>query len=250
MTAVSQDWNENRDLQSFQCQTTAILNESIERVQREKTEVSTEIDAFEQFAERLDRIEPAPIQCEPIGLDLANSEQKPIRRVQEAYRETVLSTPHFQREYDEPFLVNLRAEVGRGLASALHPEHPASLTPVLKQTLANAVGQRITTRRTLLETLQRELTSLRCSRDDLSEFFDSLGSVQQPQEISHEQFSQLEAIATSRQNLIHQAVSRRGSDDQHYLHEYLYAGKLWDFPVLFAIGKLRAASKGSRSQSC
>jgi hypothetical protein len=242
MTAVSHDWNENRDLQSVQCQTAAILNQSIERVQREKTELSAEIDAFEQFAERLDRIEPAPIQCEPMGLDLANSEQKPIRRVQEAYRETILSTPHFQREYDESFLVNLRAELGRGLASALHPEHPAPLTPVLKQTLANAVDQCITTRRTLLETLQRELTSLRCSRDDLSEFFDSLDSVQQPQEIGRKQFSQLEAIAASRQKVIHQTASQRHSDNEHHFHEYLYAEKPWDFPVLSAIGRLRAAS--------
>jgi hypothetical protein len=169
-----------------------------------------------------------------------NTQTKPVERVETAYRETVLSTPHFEHEYSESYVENLRAEFGSDLASALHPESPAQFTPLLKQNILEATNQCIAARSALLKDIERELDSLRCSR---SELFDILDEIDTGQHLEHGEITvadRLESVAIARQQVLHNHYSLQ-SLDGHHLHEYLYSTEPWDYPVLLALGKLREA---------
>lgn len=223
----------------------SVFDEALDRVRREQSELSSEQTAFETFGEKIDYIEPASLQMSTSHITNKNTQEEPIEQVQTAYRETVLSVPHFDREYSESYVENIQAEFGSNLASALHPKTSVQFTPLLKQTLLEATNRCTATRAALLEDIDRELNSLRRSQDELSDILDRFDTAQHIEHYKSGFIKRLESVATARQQVIQRHYSLQ-SLDGHHLHEYLYSQKSWNYPVLFAISRLREAWASER----
>jgi len=100
----------------------------------ERRRVLDERDAFEEFADRVSGLDPAPVSSTASSLDgsaatvrivsTANGangvgNDVRLRRVLVAYRDTVMSLPHYREEYDETIPESLAAELGPDTATAL-----------------------------------------------------------------------------------------------------------------------------------
>lgn len=153
------------------------IETAIDALDHELNCATVERDAFAQFRSRVTAIEPTPAtpsqSAVTPGGDVAvlagtGSEPDPAARaVRRAYRETVLSMPHFEAEYDESISQNAAAELGTGLATRLFDD--GHLTPRVHDTLLAACDQAIEERETYRETLQTERASLCHARDRLDE---------------------------------------------------------------------------------
>lgn len=105
----------------------------------ERCRVVDERDAFEAFADRVAEMDTVPVATDSTpagvpagalrGVGSGGSGVPPgggpagdsvtLRRVMTAYRDTVLSLPHYRREYDETAAESLAAELGPDAATAL-----------------------------------------------------------------------------------------------------------------------------------
>jgi hypothetical protein len=153
------------------------IEAALETLEHELTYASDEREAFDRLRARVASIEPSPeTPPEPtVGLTgdtavLSGRADRPdasVRAVRQAYRETVLSTPHFEAEYGESLAENVASEFGTGLATRLF--NGGRLTPQLHDALLTACDRAIEERETYLETLETEETSLCRTRDRLDE---------------------------------------------------------------------------------
>lgn len=78
--------------------------------------------------------------------------------VRAAYRETMMAVPHYETEYGEALVANVKAELGPDLAAAL-TEAPA-LTPGLAEQIQVAVADAIAQRSQVTQLLESEQTAL------------------------------------------------------------------------------------------
>jgi hypothetical protein len=99
----------------------------------ERRRVLDERDAFEEFADRVSGLDPAPASSTASSLDGPAATVRTVstngvngvgtdvrlRRVLVAYRDTVMSLPHYREEYDETIPESLAAELGPDTATAL-----------------------------------------------------------------------------------------------------------------------------------
>jgi len=77
-----------------------------------------------------------------------------LDRLVEAYRETVMSVPHYEEEYDEPIEVNMTAELGEEVATAVFDG--GTFTPQLKHAVVQQSEEGRTRREELLDVIDRE----------------------------------------------------------------------------------------------
>jgi hypothetical protein len=131
-------------------------------VETERRRTRAERDAFAAFGERVRSIDPTPPRPrEPAGAAtgaLRVDGDERLREVRTAYRETVMSVPHYEAEYDEPLAENVREEFGPELAVAMTSEGP--FTPLLKRRLREAADDCRARRDAFLSTLSRERAAL------------------------------------------------------------------------------------------
>jgi len=163
-----------------------------------------------------------------------------MQRVRAAYRETVMSVPHYGEVYGEPLATNVAAEFGRDLAAGVRADGPMPLTQPCKNALRAAAAQAARERRTFLDVLDREAESVTSASAELTEILDNLDTTAVP-EWHREAFAdRLDRIAHDRQELI-RAPRPLPSDDGHSLCDYLYRDEPWTYPVLTAVTRLREA---------
>ena len=153
------------------------IEAALETLERELTCTRDERAAFERLRSRIASIEPSPeTPAEAPALQSGgtavlsgrgNRSDAGVRAVRRAYRETILSVPHYETDYDESLVENLAAELGSGLATRLFDG--GRLTPRLHDALLAACDRAIEERETYLETLATERTSLCQTRDRLDE---------------------------------------------------------------------------------
>ncbi|MFC7018791.1 MULTISPECIES: DUF7260 family protein [Haloarcula] len=152
------------------------IERALEILDSEITLATDERAAFRRFRARLTSIDPAASATPSSvgagggtitlgGGDPAASEG--IRAVRSAYRETVMATPHFEREYDESLRANVAAELGAEVAAQI--ADGTRLTPVLYGALERGSEQAILERTEFLRVLERERESLRAIRDALDD---------------------------------------------------------------------------------
>ncbi|MFB6296706.1 MAG: hypothetical protein ABEH66_07720 [Halobacteriales archaeon] len=90
-----------------------------------------------------------------------------LDRLLEAYRETVMSVPHYEDEYDEPIEVNMTAELGEEVATAVFDG--AAFTPHLKHAVVQQSQEGRTRREELLDVIDREADRLSGTGEELRE---------------------------------------------------------------------------------
>lgn len=209
----------------------------------ERTEVTAERDAFETFAERLATIDPVkkctgPGTTRPMGT--RDSPDDRLERVRTAFRETVMSVPHYDDVYGESLVEHVGAECGDDLAAGLRPETSVSFTPTYKRSFRTATAQAADERRVFLDTLDREATSIGTARSELSGLLGQLDSTTVPEWYCERFVARLDAVAHDRQETIR---TRHTGPllEAHAFCECLYQDAPWTYPVLTAVARVREA---------
>ncbi|GAB7009349.1 DUF7260 family protein [Halorubrum trueperi] len=143
---------------------------------RERARVLDEREAFEEFADRVSSFEPVPAGSTATALDgpvaavrtvdrMGGADVK-LRRVLAAYRDTVMSLPHYRREYDETIPESLAAELGPDTATALASNR--TLSPGAQSALVSRSRRAVDARSSLADAIDSELDALTAVEADLA----------------------------------------------------------------------------------
>lgn len=153
----------------------------------ERRRVLDERDAFETFAERVSEMDPAPAPTDPnlaeapagvlremsgrAGTGTGPPEgggvrDVTLRRVMAAYRDTVLSLPHYRAEYDETVAQSLAAELGPDTVTALATD--GSLSSGAQSALVSRSRRAADARGRLADAIGSEIEALSRAESSLS----------------------------------------------------------------------------------
>ena len=225
------------------------LMDAREAVETERTRTRAERDAFDQFRQRvakLDSTEPRPPDPTPSGggvMALAGgsvADDTALTDARRAYRETVMSTAHYEEEYDETLGENVAEEFSETVASAL--ANGDALTPQLHSALATGADRARSERDELLAALDREEATIEAATEalepaasaaegiresdlDRSTYADLIADFERAE--WHER--EVESLLADRQTAIHERESERP-----FWYEYLYGSLPSPYPVLAA----------------
>jgi hypothetical protein len=210
-------------------------------VRREHKEVEAERRAFQRFEGRVTGIETvSPRSAGPERRILAHdTEPRPAERLREAYRNTVMSVPHYEEMYGESLVENFTAELSAEVAAILR-RNGTSFTDVTKIRLTAVVGEAVAQRERFCATLENELDSLAKARSQLTDRIDQLDETPPSSRNADEVENSLSNLARRRQVTL-RTYTRAGRMDGHDLCPYLYDDPEWTYPVLTAITRLRDA---------
>ncbi|WP_096390792.1 DUF7260 family protein [Halopenitus persicus] len=151
----------------------AYIADASSHVREERRRVVDERDAFEEFTDRLRRVTPreSGTTAEPAGHgavrlagfppDSADPPDDGLVQTREAYRETVMSVPHYAEEYDDSFPMSVAEELGEDVARAIQTED--RLPPALRTTLLDRGQSAAQARERLLSAVDAELAELESS---------------------------------------------------------------------------------------
>ena len=228
-----------------------------EMVQREHERILAERDAFKQFRDRVAGLDPSspvsktppPSQELPPSIDRRSSSStaEGLDDVQQAYRDTVMSTPHYDEEYDEPLVQNLAIEFGEDITAAIMTN--AQLTPSLQHVVVQAATA-ASARRTAFSTrLDEEEATLEDAYQTLTTIDEQYEQItdqprhQQSVDDLWETHQQLTKCISACEQLVEERQTQRmdghtaepHTDEVGDLQEYLYRSLDVTYP-LFADG--------------
>lgn len=214
-----------------------------ETVRRERRLVADERAAFDAFVARLDDLAVRDHVRHRVPVRALTGETATgARAVERAYRETVMSVPHYDDVYGDTFDESVRVELGPDAAGALD----GTLGPAGKRALVNSATEARNVRTRFLDTIDAEdrvlaetgatleavAGTLRGIEDGhggrLDGSFDGLVTLRAELVDLRER---CDAVADRRQGAIHASVPGRDAPD---LAVFLYDG----YPVLAAVADL------------
>ena len=157
----------------------AYVREAKATARTERRRVLDERDAFEEFADQVADFDPAPMEPATTDLDggvggmyrvdgVVGSKgggDVRLRRVLAAYRDTVMSLPHYREEYDETIPESLAAELGPDTAASLASN--GTLSSGAQSALVSRSRRAATARLSLADAIDAELDSLTAFENDL-----------------------------------------------------------------------------------
>jgi hypothetical protein len=222
------------------------VSTAVEIVEAEYEEVESERRAFERFEDRVIGIETVSLSgVAPPGQQpkLVQSRSRRIERVRSAFRETVMSVPHYDDVYGETLDEHFAAELSAELAAGLGERSGLQFTDLYKRTLLSAVARAIERHETFCDILESERTSLEASRERLDGAMAELEGTRVPAGARTEFTDTLDELAKRRQTEIAGQVSSPRTDG-HELCIYLYGDQLWTYPVLTGVTRLREGVNG------
>lgn len=217
--------------------------------ENERVRTRAERAAFADFADHVGDIEPTLASAGDgypgMGETLvqANATDGRLRRVQDAYRETVMAVPHYDEEFGEPLELNMTAELGSEVAPAVF-DGPG-FTPQLKQALVTKSEEAYRQRLTLENRIDAEESRLSAAEDTFEAVEQRLATLNETP-LSEQSFDDLErtyrrlaALEADTRDVVEErqtVVSRelRGDDDEGPTNffQYLYRPLPVDYPVL------------------
>lgn len=165
------------------------LTDALTIVDRERRFVRDERAAFDRFRTRLSDIEPTAVEATDasagVGAAAATvvsarsdpSPGRPLRAVQEAYRETVMAVPHYETEYGDTLRANLTTEFSTEVASQV--TDGTRLTPPLHRALVVGSESASEDRAQFQRSLERERDSLREVQPELVEVRRRVAGIEQ-----------------------------------------------------------------------
>jgi len=232
------------------------ITDGISTTESEIEIVSSEQTAYRRFVRRLDGIDAANRGSGaatgepeiPAATVESVSVAEPLRAAREAYRETVMATPHYDREDGESLQEHVAAEFGSTVAAQFVDGH--TLTSLLRTSLREGATEAIRKRAELLKSLASERRSLQRCLDSVSEVQDCLNEIHvrldegsgtvERCEIDHRLAlleSDCERLLTRRQQQINNRSGILHTDDNTSFAEYLYDDLDSCFPVLTAVAE-------------
>jgi hypothetical protein len=165
-----------------------------------------------------------------------------LDRLTEAYRETVMAVAHYEEEYDEPIEVNMNAELGEEIATAVFDG--GALTPQLKRGVLQQCDEGRARREELLEAIDREERRLSRAGRELHEI-DAALEAERPEHVTRLSFEELSRrwdelgeVEGRCQDLIEERQTSPGADQftrgntDLSFREYVYSSLPTAHPVL------------------
>ena len=246
------------------------VRSAIAVVETEHERTTTERDAFAKFADYLSDIDVSSVDLRPehthqtfaqtLVPETAGHAESQLARIRDAYRDTVMSVPHYQEDYGDSFPESFAEEFGPEVAAAVTTSD--QVTPHLQDRLIEATHHARESRHALLQGLNNEHAALEAANENLTQLGADLDDVLSTQ--SYHTWSDEELAAT--RDCLHtreQECNRLAADRQTTLHdqrvpsthhidleftEYLYESLPVAYPVLTDItdlvGTLRTAKHG------
>lgn len=158
----------------------AYVRDAKTTARRERRRVLDERDAFEEFSARVADLDPAPAKLTTAGFDgsvvgvnrvdtVAGSGRGGdvrLRRVLAAYRDTVMSLPHYRSEYDETIPESLAAELGPDTATSLASN--GTLSTGAQSALVERSRRAATARSDLADAIGAEIDALTDAEAELA----------------------------------------------------------------------------------
>lgn len=244
----------------------------------EQQRVVAERDAFESFADRVSRLDAAPVAEPertfegPVGTvrrSAGSGSPGDVRlhRVLGAYRDTVMAVPHYAEEYDESVAESLSAELGEDTVTSLASN--GTLSPGLQSTLVDRSRQAARARSSLSGAIDAEIESLSNAettlesidrrRTRLNEHLAGLpdrsrsGAAIDVWERLADLEDECDAVAADRQaELADPPITvdpAAGTGDDPTFHDYLYGGADCPrYPVLSALASLAESIREDRER--
>jgi hypothetical protein len=209
-------------------------------VAEERDRTAAERDAFADFERRVSGIEASP-SVPTGGSTVAMTTGPPDRQLQhvrDAYRETVMSVPHYGTEYDEPIQANMTAELGEEVTAAVFDGR--GFNRQLKSGLLSQCGEARRRRQELLTALDREERRLTGATEELrgiESAFDAR-TTPPPAELGFAELSDRwdrlgDVEAQCRAVIEERAEDRRGTvDERTAFREYVYRSLPTEYPVV------------------
>jgi hypothetical protein len=169
----------------FALATLAFIPDARAVLRRERDRAGDERDAFARFARRVADLDATAAPGNPsqgVGTNrgpgpgvgaiaLSGTAGSPpddrVARARRAYRETVMSVPHYEEEYGESLTENVSAEFGESVAIAL--EGADAFTPGLRRTLVDGAETARDRRNSLVRAIEQEEAALRTAASTLSD---------------------------------------------------------------------------------
>jgi hypothetical protein len=155
------------------------VRDARQAVESELDRTRDEAEALERFRRQVTRIDTSqPAQSvvgAGAGLGVVQSgarsggepPDKSLRRVREAYRETVMAVPHFEEDYEETLEEHLAAEFGEEVAHSV--TEGSQLSPQLRSMLVELADEGRERRRNLGRALEDEIAALDEYEDRLAD---------------------------------------------------------------------------------
>lgn len=210
----------------------------------ERRRVVEEQRAFDRFGERVESVVPTtPPAPEPPGHLLTDGDDS-LKKVREAYRETVMAVDHYEEDYGEPLGEHLATEFGDGVATAVIqgdgvppglPDALVTRTRAARAVRKNYLGT-LDEERQRLEDGQRALADVADSCEDLEDRhlrMLSFAELRERWDRLADHRRRLESILADHQRRVSREVSTGPRvPDPSTFFEYLYADLDVRFPVL------------------
>jgi len=158
----------------------AYVREAKNTARSEQRRVLDERDAFEEFADQVTEFDPAPVESSvttfgggATGVYRADRAAGGggggdirLRRVLAAYRDTVMSLPHYRKEYDETIPESLAAELGPDTTASLASN--GTLSSGAQSALVSRSRRAATARLSLADAIGTEIDALTAFESDLT----------------------------------------------------------------------------------
>ncbi|GGN88682.1 DUF7260 family protein [Haloarcula pellucida] len=225
-------------LQSFRQYVLSPVTTALEVVEREEAEVEAEAEAFDAFADAVEDIPTAgPQAWQPVSFHTPRQECKQLERVCDAYRETVMSVPHYDEVYGESLVENVMLELGEEMAEGLRTKQGGFTAPY-KQALVRTARDTASERRRFFDTLADEADSLSDAKQSLSDLVVELDGMSVPQWYESTFTETLDGVVATRQAHLDRQESLPG-ENRTSLCSLLYDDEPWTFPVLTAATRVR-----------
>ncbi|KYH24960.1 hypothetical protein HAPAU_29120 [Halalkalicoccus paucihalophilus] len=224
-------------------------------VQTEQERTRAERDAFKHLGNRVSALEPPSPSSATLSSDhklIRSLDPHPsppsttegIDAIQQAYRDTVLSIPHYGEEYNEPLVQNMAIEFGEDLTTAITTH--SQLTPSLQQAVGQAATAASVRRVRFSNRLDDEATTLTDAEQTLTTTGKQYEqATEQPRhhqsvEDLHETHQQLTTCLETCEQLIEERQTQRTdghtaephTNETVDLQEYLYYSIGVTYPVL------------------
>ena len=245
------------------------VRSALEVVMTEHERTAAERDAFAQFTDQIadldtsaDTMETTPTQPAATQTLLQPDSQMDtqLADVRTAYRETVMSVPHYAEEYDESLQEHLTAEFSPEIATTLTTSD--QFLPSLQEHLITENHQACESRTRLLSALEDEASALQAADERLielgSEFSDLLAAHSLEAWSSQELLASRQQVRASERECEELAADRqstlRGQRITAVQHidleftDYLYRSLSVAYPVLADITNLAETLRSTRSQ--
>lgn len=231
------------------------LTRARERCDEERRRTHHEVRAFDEFVRRVRDVDVAtssrPASHSPVegpisarALGPTPNDDAAMRAFREAYRDTVMSVPHYETEYGEALTESVAAEFDPDAAFALR--NGARATPQIKRALLQSATDARDRRQRFLESIERESDSLERATETLRDVETTLERLDE-RPLPDRSFdelretwralrglrSRLEAMASERQDEIRtNRNGRPGSPDASSVCAFLYEPLSCNHPVL------------------